>query len=175
MIVTPLALPGVAHLRSDSFRDERGAFSRLWCRGEFLAAGLNFDPVQASLSETPGLRVLRGLHWQEPPYAETKVVRVLRGRIFDVVVDICRDSPSFGRHIGCDLRAGEGLFPPGFAHGFLTQSEDVLLLYMMDAPHAAEAARGLRWDDPDLAIVWPATPDVVGARDRAWPPLRALA
>lgn len=175
MRATPLALEGLWRLRDEAARDERGAFSRLWCAQDFASAGLSFAPVQVSLSETPVEGTLRGLHWQAEPHGETKLVRVLRGRIFDVLVDVRRDAPTFGAHVGLEMEAGDGLLvPPGVAHGFLTRSPDVLLVYAMDRAYEPSAARGLRYDDPALAIPWPGRPAIVGFRDRAWPDFAAL-
>lgn len=171
MIATSLPLAGLWRLRNDTARDERGAFGRLWCEGEFARAGLQFRPVQLSLSETPAALTLRGLHWQADPHGETKLVRVLRGSIFDVLVDLRRGEPTFGRHVCIELQAGEGLLvPPGLAHGFLTLAPDVQLAYAMDRDYEPTAARGLRYDDPALAIPWPQSPRLIGSRDLAWPP-----
>ncbi len=170
-----LALEGLRLLRTEPARDTRGAFSRLWCAQDFESAGLAFQPVQASLSSNPHEGTLRGLHFQAEPHGETKLLQVLRGRIFDVVVDVRAASPRFGAWVGRELTAGEGLLiPPGLAHGFLTLTPDVELLYMMDRPFVAQAARGLRYDDPALALPWPGTPQLIGARDRTWPGLHDL-
>ncbi len=173
MIVTPLPpLEGLRLLRSEPSRDARGAFSRLWCAAELEQAGLSFTPVQVSLSETTSAGTLRGMHWQARPHDETKLMRVARGRIFDVLVDLRRDQPTYLNHVGVDLAAGEGLFiPPGLAHGFLTRTDDVLLVYAMDRVQVPSAARGLRHDDPALGIVWPQPPILIGPRDLAWPDL----
>ena len=171
MIVTPLPpLDGLLLLRSEPARDARGAFSRLWCAADLKRAGLSFAPVQVSLSETTRAGTLRGLHWQAAPHDETKLLRVARGRIFDVLVDLRRGQPSYGSHVGVELHAGDGLFiPPGLAHGFLTRTDDVLLVYAMDRAHEPSAARGLRHDDPALGIVWPQKPTLIGPRDLVWP------
>lgn len=156
MIATPLRLSGLWRLRNEAARDERGAFTRQWCAQDFTRAGLSFQPVQISLSESPRQWTLRGMHWQAPPHDETKLLRVLRGVIYDVLVDLRRGEPTVGAHEGVELRAGDGLLiPAGLAHGFLTLSPDVQLLYAMDRPFEASAARGLRYDDPALAIAWP--------------------
>lgn len=175
MQAATLALPGLFRVSTQIARDERGAFSRLWCRDDLARAGLDFTPAQVSLSENPARGTLRGLHWQAAPFGETKFVQVLRGRILDVAVDLRTGGASFAAHVGVELAAGEGLFmPPGFAHGFLTLTDDVLLVYMMDRAYEPSAARGLRYDDPALGIPWPEAPTCVGARDLAWPPLGSL-
>jgi dTDP-4-dehydrorhamnose 3,5-epimerase len=175
VIAIPLALPGLWRLRTQAARDERGAFTRLWCAADFARAGHGFEPVQVSLSETPVKGTLRGLHWQADPHGETKLVRVLRGEIFDVLVDLRRDQPTFGAHVCVEMQAGDGvLVPPGVAHGFLTRAPDVMMVYAMDRDHEPAAARGLRYDDPALAIHWPEAPGIVGARDLTWPPFADL-
>ena len=175
MIVSPLEIEGLWRLHSAPSRDERGAFSRLWCEGDFAAAGLPFRPVQVSLSENPKAGTLRGLHWQAEPHGETKLVRVLRGRIFDVLVDVRPGQPTFGHHVCLEMQAGDGvLAPPGVAHGFLSLTPDVLLVYAMDRDYAPAAARGLRYDDPALGIAWPLAPQIIGPRDLAWPDFATL-
>lgn len=172
MTFRPTALPGVVEILSEAATDPRGAFLRSYCRSAFAAAGLDFRPCQISLSENPRRHTLRGMHWQAPPAAETKLVRCLRGAVHDVALDLRPGSPTYGRSVAVTLsaEARNALFiPPGCAHGFLTLTEDVLLEYMMDAPHAPEHARGLRWDDPAFAIPWPAPPAVISDRDRSWP------
>lgn len=174
MIVEPTPLAGLAVVRTVPAADARGDFARLWCAAELAAAGIDFAPVQMSLSRNPARHTLRGLHWQQAPHAEAKLVRVLRGAVFDVAVDLRPGSASYHRWFGIELDAGgmAALFiPPGFAHGFLTLTEDAELLYLIDAFHAPGAARGCRFDDPALAIAWPAAPAVIGPRDLAWPAL----
>jgi dTDP-4-dehydrorhamnose 3,5-epimerase len=129
-----------------------------------------------SLSRKPG--VIRGLHFQLPPFAQAKLVRVVRGSVLDVVVDIRRGSPSFGHHATVTLSAGNGLqlfVPHGFAHGFCTLEPDTEVLYKVDAYYAPEHERGLLWNDPALAIPWPAAAPEISDKDRCWPSLSDLA
>ena len=174
--VDPLAIPAVRLVRPAVHADGRGSFAETWNRAAFAAAGIDCDFMQdnESRSDRPG--TVRGLHYQLPPAAQNKLVRVLRGRILDVAVDLRRGSPSFGSHVAVTLAADGAtqLFvPAGFAHGFCTLEPDTVVLYKVDAPYAPTLERGIRWDDPALAIAWPvATADaVLSARDAAQPPV----
>lgn len=163
---TPLA--GAFLVRIEPHHDERGFFARSFCREEFLGRGLNGDLVQSSVSFNPRRGTLRGLHYQAPPFAETKLVRCTRGRIHDVIVDLRSREPSFKRSWAVELSADNRLMlyiPDGFAHGFLTLEDDSEVLYQMSTPYHAESARRLRYDDPAFAISWPFPPRVIGARD----------
>jgi dTDP-4-dehydrorhamnose 3,5-epimerase len=172
MIFRPTELPGPVEILPERFADSRGAFFRSFCEAEFAAAGIAFRPVQVSVSENTRRHTLRGMHWQAAPSEEAKLVRCLRGAVHDVALDIRPGSATFGRHVAVTLsaEAGNALFiPAGFAHGFLTRTEDAALEYMMDVPFAPGLGRGLRWDDPAFAIPWPAAPEVISARDAAYP------
>lgn len=177
MIFEATALPGVMLVRQTPHRDARGFFSRLYCPDEFAAAGIRFTPMQVNLSRNTAPHTLRGLHWQDAPHAEAKFIRVVQGRMFEVVVDVRAESPTRHRHITLELDAetGDGLFiPEGFAHGFLTLSPDTDILYQMGAMYVPGQARGLRWDDPALGIRWPHPPAVIGEADLNWPLIGAL-
>lgn len=153
--------------------DERGAFTRLYCRETLARLGVDEGVCQANLSASPLRGTLRGLHWQIPPSAETKLVVCLAGEVHDVVVDL-RRGQRFLRHAAFRLSGGEPrllVVPPGCAHGFLTLSPDVLLLYLVSAAWDPARERGLRFDDPALAIDWPIPPALVSKRDLAHPPL----
>jgi dTDP-4-dehydrorhamnose 3,5-epimerase len=167
---TPLA--GLWVLRPEVIDDERGLFARVFCHDAFAAAGIGFQPVQMSVSFNRLAGTLRGLHWQAEPHAETKLVRVTRGRAFDVAVDLRPASPTHRAWFGIELdehsRAAV-LIPPGFAHGFVTLEDGTEMLYAMDTPHAPASARGARWDDPAFGIRWPLAPRIVSERDRVWP------
>ena len=168
----PTALPGVVEIRAEPAFDMRGAFLRTWCAESFAAAGLEFRPVQVSLSENRARHTLRGMHWQAAPAEETKLVRCLRGAVHDVALDLRPGSPACRRSVGVVLSAEARnalLIPRGVAHGFLTLTEDAVVEYMIDAPHASAQARGARWDDPAFGIAWPAPPAVISDRDRSWP------
>lgn len=156
--VQPLAIPDVKRITPRRFADARGHFVESWNQRAWAAAGLEtaFCQDNQSFSLKPG--TVRGLHFQRPPHAQGKLVSVLRGRIFDVAVDLRKASPTFGRWVSAELDAENGaqLFvPKGFAHGFCTLVPDTLVMYKVDAHYAPEADAGIFWADPDLAIGWP--------------------
>ena len=152
--------------------DERGAFARTYCRKAFAEAGIDFVPLQCNISRNPRAGTLRGMHYQMAPHGEAKLVQCVRGRIFDVAVDLRSDSPSFGNWAGLELSAdGDQLFyiPSGCAHGFLTLEPETDVLYYMGAPFVPGAGAGVRWDDPAFAVAWPAKPLVISERDATYP------
>jgi dTDP-4-dehydrorhamnose 3,5-epimerase len=165
-------LPGVMLVQNCPAEDERGAFTRLFATDAFASHGLAVSR-QTSLSRTARQGTLRGLHFQRPPAAETKLVTCLAGRVFDVVADLRPASAGFRRWFGIELHADGPslLIPPGCAHGFLTLTGAVAMLYHIDVDHDPTAATGVRWNDPALAIAWPFPPVLLGARDAAWPDL----
>lgn len=158
MEFVPTALDGVIEVRPRRFGDQRGWFSETYKRDAFADAGITDDFVQDNESFSAPVGTLRGLHYQLPPHAQAKLVRVLRGSILDVAVDIRRSSPTFGRHVAVVLSADEGnqlYVPAGFAHGFCTLDDDVHVVYKVTARYAPETERAIRWDDPALGIDWP--------------------
>lgn len=174
MNVTETALPGVKRLEPRVFEDARGFLLESWNRQAFAALGLEADFVQDNHSRS--IRgVLRGLHYQlhEP---QGKLVRVVNGAVFDVVVDLRRSSPAFGQWTGTELSAENHRMlwiPPGCAHGFLVLSETADVLYKATAHYAPQWDRGIRWDDPAIGVRWPlAGPPILSDKDRAWPGLR---
>lgn len=172
MIFEKTALPGVLRVIQTPHRDARGFFSRLYCPDEFAKAGIAFNPTQVNLSRNTTKHTLRGLHWQDAPHAEAKFIRITRGRVFEVVVDIRPDSATRYQHLTLELDAetGDGLFiPEGFAHGFLTLEDETDMLYQMGRMFEPGHARGLRWDDPALRIQWPHAPALINEADRNWP------
>lgn len=174
MILTPTGLAGLLVVRPEKQVDPRGFFARMWCADTFAAAGIDFVPRQISVSFNRRIGTLRGLHWQAAPHAEAKLVRATRGRVWDVAVDLRPDSPTRLAWFGLELESTDHtalLIPAGFAHGFISLSDDAELLYCIDTPYAPAAARGARYDDPALAIAWPRAPVVIGERDLAWPAL----
>jgi dTDP-4-dehydrorhamnose 3,5-epimerase len=165
-------LPGVMLLRTRSADDDRGSFTRLGCVSTLERLGVSFTARQVSLSRTPRAGTLRGLHFQRPPSAETKIVHCIAGTVFDVVLDLRADSPGFRRSLCMELSAERGvglLIPPGCAHGLLTLSDDVSILYQIDHDYDPAAASGVRWNDPVFAIPWPMPPSKISERDCAWP------
>jgi len=172
MIFRETTIPACFLIEPEERRDERGFFARLYCDDEFAAQGLVFKPMQINRSHNPHLHTLRGLHFQDPPFAEAKLVGVGRGAVFDVVVDLRRQSPTFRRWEGFALSAANGrqlFIPEGCAHGFLTLEPETDMIYLMGSKHVPGQARGHRYDDPAFAILWPAPPALIGAADLAWP------
>jgi dTDP-4-dehydrorhamnose 3,5-epimerase len=153
-------------------RDERGHFARMWCEQELRAAGLEGAVSQVNVAFSPRAGTLRGLHFQRDPHAEVKIVRCVRGAVFDVMVDLRPQSPTFRRWFGAELH-GDGLqmmyVPKGCAHGFLTLTDDSEVIYFASHPYAPAAATGLRYDDPAFGIRWPAEVKVISEADRSWP------
>jgi dTDP-4-dehydrorhamnose 3,5-epimerase len=151
--------------------DDRGFLARLFCERDFTAAGLEGRFVQINNSSSRRKGILRGLHYQAAPHAEVKLMRAIRGTIFDVIVDVRPRSRSFGRWFGAELsdRNRTMLYAPrGVAHGFLSLTDDVEVIYMSSAFYAADAERGVRFDDPGVGIAWPIAPTEVTAKDRSW-------
>ena len=171
MIVTPTALPGVSTIDLAPKGDARGFFARVFCAEGFAQAGLSERIVQVNTSVTARRHTLRGLHYQLGDAAEDKTIKVLRGAILDIVLDL-RAGPTFGRWITVRLDDRERRMlhvPKGCAHGFLTLGDDVEMLYLVSAAYDACAERTVRWDDPAFGIVLPARPVVVSDKDRAAP------
>lgn len=160
MDVSDTALPGVRIITPARFGDARGFFSECWNKARMEAAGLHHDFVQDNHSFSAAVGTLRGLHMQSPPYAQAKLVRCGRGRLFDVAVDIRRGSPTYGKWIGEELSFENGrqlLIPAGFLHGFVTLEPDTEILYKCTAYYAPDCDRAVRFDDPELGIDWPFT------------------
>ncbi|HEX4080347.1 MAG TPA: dTDP-4-dehydrorhamnose 3,5-epimerase [Rhizomicrobium sp.] len=172
-------LEGVLSIVPARFGDTRGYFSESYNRSAFREIGVTSEFVQDNQSQSRDRATVRGLHFQIPPFAQAKLVRVLRGAICDVAVDIRRASPGYGRSVAVVLSAQNGrqLFvPAGFAHGFCTLETDTEVFYKVDAPHSRDHERGLRWNDPALAISWPIGPSqaILLERDRLLPLLADL-
>ena len=158
MKVTPQAIPEVLLIEPVRHADARGFFSEVWKESTLAAAGLVARFVQDNHSHSRPAGVLRGLHFQRPPHAQGKLVRVARGRIFDVAVDIREGSPTYGWHVAMELSAANWRqlwVPRGFAHGLLTLEPDTEVLYKVDAEYSREADAAIAWDDPALGIAWP--------------------
>lgn len=169
----PAGIEGAWFVELDLQRDARGEFARTWCQEAFRKAGIAFEPVQCNISRNPKEGTLRGLHFQRPPHGEAKIVQCVRGRIYDVAVDLRRSSATFGVAISTELSAdGNRLFfiPSGCAHGFLTLEPESDVFYYMGSPYVAGSAAGVRWDDPRFHIAWPAQPALISDRDASFPP-----
>lgn len=168
----PTPIEGVILVEGEPHRDDRGSFERVFCVGTFAAAGIQFSVRQTSLSTSRRAGTLRGMHYQKAPFEEAKLVRCLAGKVFDVVMDLRPDSPSFKTWHGVELAPTNGrslYIPPGVAHGFFSLVDDSVLYYMMDADYEPSAGAGIRWDDPTFAVEWPAYPTVISPRDAAYP------
>jgi dTDP-4-dehydrorhamnose 3,5-epimerase len=167
---TQTSLAGAYLIDMEPHADERGFFARSACVSEFAEHGLDGHFVQQSVSFNARKGTLRGLHYQAAPHEEDKLVRVTRGAIFDVIVDIRPGSATYGQWFGVELTADnhrELYIPKGFAHGFQTLEDHSEVLYAMTVPFQAGTGRGIRWDDPVLAITWPSPgPTMIGQRDR---------
>jgi dTDP-4-dehydrorhamnose 3,5-epimerase len=177
--VRPLGIQGILEIRPTLHRDDRGFFSEVWNRASWREAGIDADFVQDNHSLSKRRGVLRGLHYQAPPMAQAKLVRVTRGAVFDVAVDIRMGSPTLGQWVSIILSAerwNQLFVPAGFAHGFLTLEADCEVEYKVDAPYSAEHDRAIRFDDADIAIDWPiaAKELILSDKDRAAPRLADL-
>ena len=164
-------IAGVVVVEAEPNVDDRGGFARLHCPSEFAAAGLPFEPVQTSLSTNPIRGTLRGLHFQRAPHAETKLVRAVRGRVFDVAVDLRPGSPTLHKWVGVQLSQTNqrALFiPEGIAHGFLTLEPDSDVLYQIAPAYRPGYGVGVRWDDPAFKILWPEEPAVMSHSDATY-------
>lgn len=152
--------------------DDRGFFARSWCQREFEQHGLNPTLVQCNVSYNKLAGTLRGMHFQVAPHAEVKLVRCTRGAIFDVMLDLRPDSPTFKQHVGFELSADNRralYMPEGFGHGYLTLCDDTDVFYQVTAFYAPDAASGVRWNDPAFGIVWPADVRLISERDAQYP------
>jgi len=174
-----LGLDGVLEIVPKRHGDLRGFFSETWNRRRFLEAGLDFEFVQDNHSLSSEAGTLRGLHFQVPPRAQAKLVRVVRGAILDIAVDIRRGSPNFGKWVGLEILAEKGnqiFVPAGFAHGFLTLEPNTEVLYKVTAYYSPEHDRAVRYDDPDIGIAWPThlAPYKLSTKDSSAPRLSEI-
>jgi dTDP-4-dehydrorhamnose 3,5-epimerase len=168
----PTALTGAWLIEFEPHHDERGSFSRTFCAREFAAQGLRTRFPQLSEAHNARRGALRGMHWQAPPHAETKIVRCVKGAIFDVIVDLRPTSPTYLAWQGFELHGDDHAqlyVPEGCAHGYLTLTDGAVVSYMMSCAHVPAAARGFRYDDPAVGIAWPGPIRLLSAKDKAWP------
>jgi dTDP-4-dehydrorhamnose 3,5-epimerase len=179
MRFTETAIAGVELVDPDVFEDERGAFVRAWMPEEFEARGLDTRIAQASLALTRERGAIRGLHFQAAPFEEAKVIRVVRGAIFDVIVDLRPESPSYLRWVGVELSAANRRVmyaPAGCAHGYQTLEPDTEVFYFVSAPYSPPHQRGVRWNDPAFRIAWPlGAPSRINERDATYPDYEPVA
>ena len=166
-------IPGAYVVELQPFADERGFFARAWCKREFESNGLAGDAAQMNISFNRRKHTLRGFHYQASPHQEDKLLRCVRGAVHDVLIDLRPDSPTYKRHIALLLSATDYrmlLVPKGCANAFLTLNDDCEVTYLVSQFYAAQAERGVRWNDPAFNIAWPvAEPAVISEKDRNWP------
>ena len=167
--VTSLRIPDVKLLAPKRFGDQRGFFSEVYNRRALKEAGIDLDFVQDNHSLSGARGTVRGLHFQTPPFAQDKLVRVVRGSVFDVAVDVRRGSPTYGQHVSAVISAQEWnqiLVPIGFAHGLMTLEENTEVLYKVTDYYAPDHDEGIRWNDPSLGIEWPIAEDAAVLSDK---------
>ena len=175
MQVTKTAIDGVLIIEPKVFGDARGWFMETWSARKFQAAGLTFEFVQDNQSYSAHKGTLRGLHYQTAPFAQTKLVRCTRGKLLDVAVDIREDSDTFKQWVAVELTADNKkqlLIPRGFAHAFLTLTDDVEIQYKTDNFYAPNCDGNIRWDDPEIKVDWPFPPTILADKDAKAPTLR---
>jgi dTDP-4-dehydrorhamnose 3,5-epimerase len=172
MIFSETGLPGAFIIDIEKHEDHRGFFARAWCQQEFQRMGLNPSLVQCNISFNAARGTFRGMHYQGAPYAEAKLVRCTRGAVYDIIVDLRRDSGAWRKHLGVELTAENRrmlYIPEGLAHGFITLQDDTEVFYQMSEFYNPESARGFRWNDPSFDIRLPLVPSVISERDRTYP------
>jgi dTDP-4-dehydrorhamnose 3,5-epimerase len=172
MIFEPLVLPGAFLVHLERIEDERGWNARMWCERELEEQGLASQFVQSNAIHNRRRGTVRGMHYQVAPMAEAKLFRVVRGSIYDVIVDLREDSRTRGRWTSVELHGGDDLLlyvPHGFGQGFQTLEDDTDLIYSVTAFHSPEHSRGFRHDDPAFAIEWPLPVSTISEKDQRWP------
>ena len=173
MIFTETHLKDAYIIDLKKIADERGFFARAYCQNEFAEHGIQLNWVQANQAFSKKRRTLRGLHFQEAPYAEAKLMRCIRGAMFDVIVDLRPESPSYLQWLGVELTADNRralLVPEGFAHGYLTLEDNTEAFYPTSQFYTPGAEGGVRWNDPAFGIEWPFTDDlIITEKDQSWP------
>jgi dTDP-4-dehydrorhamnose 3,5-epimerase len=177
--VEPTDLPGVVIVRTRWFEDARGSFSEVYNQADFLAAGLPSGFIQENHVVNPVAGTVRGMHFQRPPFAQAKLIRVVKGAVLDISIDIRQGSPNYGRCVAVALSSTDRnqlFIPAGFAHGYCTIEPGTEIVYRVDAPYNPEAEAGVSWDDPDLGIVWPIARErvLISERDRLLPRLAEI-
>ncbi|MCF6245791.1 MAG: dTDP-4-dehydrorhamnose 3,5-epimerase [Desulfobacula sp.] len=174
----PTKFAGSYLIEPEPFSDDRGFFARIYCRNEFKKKGLNPNFVQCNISYNRVRNTLRGMHYQKAPYGEAKLVKCIRGAIYDVIIDLRCNSETVTQWFGVELTAENRksvYIPEGFAHGFLTITDDTEVLYQMSEFFHAESSSGVRWNDPAFAIDWPEKIAVISDRDAHYPDFKEFA
>jgi dTDP-4-dehydrorhamnose 3,5-epimerase len=175
MEFTETYLKGAYVVKLKRIEDSRGYFARAWCVDEFAVHGLNSRMLQLNVGFSRTKGTLRGMHFQAAPHEEAKFIRCTRGAIYDVIVDLRPGSITYGKWFGVELTAeGSTMLyaPEGFAHGYQTLQDDTEIYYMTSARYAAASAKGVRYNDPALAIDWPSPVSVISDQDRTWPDIQ---
>jgi len=172
MIVKPTPLHRASVIEMEPIRDNRGYFARTFCKRTLEEHGVSFDMVQSNMAFNYHTRTLRGMHYQLPPYSEDKIVTCIHGAIYDVIIDLNRDSPTFGKWFGLTLSEENRLslyVPKGFAHGYLTLTDNTGIHYMVSEYYTPSHESGIRWNDPAFGIEWPITEDlIISPKDEGW-------
>ncbi|SMD13493.1 dTDP-4-dehydrorhamnose 3,5-epimerase [Sporomusa malonica] len=171
MIFTETGISGAYCIDLELIKDNRGFFARMWCEKEFKEHGLNSNLVQCNLSYNISRGTLRGMHYQSAPYEEAKLVTCIAGSIYDVILDLRRDSPTFRQWKAFELSASNYrmlYIPEGVAHGFQTLQDDTCVFYQLSDFYHPEAAWGVRWDDPSFGMEWPITEKIMSKKDQAY-------
>ena len=173
MIFTKTKLKGAFIIEIEKSEDDRGFFARAFCEKEFEAHGLTFNPVQANIAFSKTKGILRGMHYQIAPYEEAKLIRCIKGAIYDVIIDLRPDSPTYRQWIGVELRADNYkmfYMPEGFAHGYQALMDNTEVFYQVSQFYSPESERGMRWDDPAFGIKWPEIDNcIVSTKDKSLP------
>ncbi|MFT7474884.1 MAG: dTDP-4-dehydrorhamnose 3,5-epimerase [Verrucomicrobiales bacterium] len=174
MIFTETPLAGAFTIDLEPIEDDRGFFARAWAADEFEQHGLNATIAQTNMSKTLAAGTFRGFHWQDPPFGEAKTVRCIAGSVYDCIIDMRPESPTFHQWFGVELSAENHrtlYIPEQFANGFLTTGDDTVLLYNVTRPYESGNERGIRHDDPTIAVQWPRSVEFVSDKDATWPHL----
>lgn len=162
---------GLFIIEIDKFDDERGYLCKFFDKETFAKAGISFNLTQVKYVHTKSKSTIRGMHFQERPFAEDKIVRITKGEVFEVVVDIRKKSKTYGKWFGMKFSSNDKtgmLIPKGFAHGYQTLTDECEVLYLMTGKFSEESNKGYRWDDPYFAIRWPMAPTAIAEKDKAW-------
>jgi len=176
VILNETSLKGAFVIEPERVEDERGFFARTYCRDSFLSHGLNPNLAQCNISFNRRKGTLRGMHFQIKPHEESKLVRVTRGAVYDVIIDLRSGSPTFRKWVAVELSADNRsllYIPEGFAHGFQTLQDETEVFYQMSEFYHPQSARGVRWDDPAFGIEWPIYEKIISKKDRQYPDFEA--